>query len=316
MMRLFLKCLFILIVVCLLNLFVVYVTSPLARTSYFGASLDKQQNLDTHEAGSVILVGGSNVAFGYDSTAMQSLLNRPVINSGLHADLGLRYILNSVSPFIREGDLVLLSIEYEQYVTSPDMQYSDAMRRMLDIDFTHNVRYITTSGQWESVLDYHAEYMAQNLWGTLTANPCPGSTYCRASFDEIGDVRSDFIVSTDSTRATLQGILGSVNAQEYNRSLEPEAVDLLNDFAELVTARHATALIILPAIPDEIFDLAPQGVQNIAQQIHAEIAIPVLNEPVSYPLSYFYDTIYHLNNEGRTAHTADTMQLLTAALNP
>lgn len=315
MTRLFLKCLFILIVVGLLNILAIYLIAPIAKASYYGASLDKQQSLENHQPGSVLLVGGSNVPFGYDSTFMEGELGRPVINTGLHAGLGLRFILNSVSPYIREGDIVLLSIEYEHY-KSPDVYDSDALRRMLDIDFRQNVRFITTPAQWQTVVNYHADYMAQGISLALSSNPCPGYTYCRASFDEHGDIRPEFNTSDDATRMILQDLLPTIDPHFYDFSLLPEVARLMNDFGELVSARNATAMIIFPAIPDVIFDQIQQQIQDVAQEVHDEINIPLLNEPIGYPQSYFYDTMYHLNNEGRTAHTADIMPLLIEALNP
>ena len=47
-----------------------------------------------------------------DSKLVESELKMPVVNLGLHAGLGLEFILNEISSQMKSGDEVVISLEY------------------------------------------------------------------------------------------------------------------------------------------------------------------------------------------------------------
>lgn len=63
----------------------------------------------------VLFVGGSNVAFGIRSEFLEHEFQRPVINLGLHAGFGKDFILNQAASAVKQGDIVVLMLEYEHY---------------------------------------------------------------------------------------------------------------------------------------------------------------------------------------------------------
>ncbi|MEQ8676108.1 MAG: hypothetical protein RLP44_22685 [Aggregatilineales bacterium] len=313
MLKLTKKCLIIFFAIFMLHLGIMYAMSPLVQDSYLAASIDKIALLQNHPDGSILLVGGSSVAFGYDSAYLQDSTGRTVINTGLHHGLGLRFTLNSILPYVQENDIVLLNLEYDHYLDSPDFKYSDVMRRMLSVDFFHNIAFMTTSDQWMTVLRYHSEYTLQTLWDD---DPCPGVTYCRASFNAFGDIDARFNISTAEFSQTLAAGIAKVDSNTYNQRLNYNAINVLNDFTRSVRERNASAFLVFPALPDAVMDVSMDGLQEIVGNIEQQVDSVILNEPTGYPGSFFLDTIYHLNNEGREAHTAAITELLLVELNP
>lgn len=83
--------------------------------TYFGAWQLKHQLLVDPGRNRIILAGGSNVAFSFDSTTLERALARPTINMGLHGDLGLAHMAHEVEDGARAGDLVVLIPEYEHF---------------------------------------------------------------------------------------------------------------------------------------------------------------------------------------------------------
>src|SRR5215212_5179389 len=83
--------------------------------SYIAAVLEKDRLIRDTPSPKIILVGGSNLAFGIDSHMLEDSLGVHVVNMGLYAKLGLRYMLAQVKPYIRKGDLVLVVPEYDQF---------------------------------------------------------------------------------------------------------------------------------------------------------------------------------------------------------
>src|SRR6266576_1729813 len=83
--------------------------------NYLAAVLEKDRLIRTTPSPKIILVGGSNLAFGIDSRMMKDSLGVNVVNMGLYAKLGLRYMLAQVKPYIRRGDVVIIVPEYDQF---------------------------------------------------------------------------------------------------------------------------------------------------------------------------------------------------------
>ncbi len=77
--------------------------------------LDKERLLKEAPSPRLVLVGGSGLAFGIDSPTLEQELGGEysVVNMGLHAGLGLDFMLNEALDGLREGDVVVLSPEYD-----------------------------------------------------------------------------------------------------------------------------------------------------------------------------------------------------------
>lgn len=85
-------------------------------------TIEKHLRLEKTPPPRTILVGGSNVSFGFDSRLLEEGLGKPVINMGLAAGLGIEFMLNEVRSHISAGDTVLLSFEYD--ISLEDASYS------------------------------------------------------------------------------------------------------------------------------------------------------------------------------------------------
>ena len=92
-----------------------YLFAPVNPNNYLAEINHKLHLLDSVEGRRMIFVGGSNVAFGVDSHAIADSLGMKVINTGLHAGLGLKYQLESVVGNLKEGDVLVIMPEYEQF---------------------------------------------------------------------------------------------------------------------------------------------------------------------------------------------------------
>ena len=96
-------------------LFILNLILPYNPDGYMREYFVKTARLDSTDRNKVVILGGSNVAFGYDSKLLTDSLNRPVINAGLHAGLGLKFIVDDASRYLKRGDILVLSPEYEHF---------------------------------------------------------------------------------------------------------------------------------------------------------------------------------------------------------
>ena len=82
----------------------------------------------------VILIGGSNLAFGIDSQLLAQKLGAPVVNYGLEGGLGLTILLNSLQDNMRPGDIVVISPEYELFYNNLVDGEAVTLAQLLEVD--------------------------------------------------------------------------------------------------------------------------------------------------------------------------------------
>src|SRR5687767_11217515 len=85
---------------------------------FLASSIDKESLLRTQASPRLIFVGGSSMAFGVNSAQIAAACGRRPVNMGLHAALGLKFMLNEVAPHIRSNDWIIVAPEYQQFVRS------------------------------------------------------------------------------------------------------------------------------------------------------------------------------------------------------
>jgi len=97
-----------------LTITALFIATPPDDKHLYQASLLKSNLLRTVPSPRIIIVGGSNVAFGIDSELMEEELDIPVINDGLHVALGIAP-LNEIKANLR----AILSSSASNITTSP-----------------------------------------------------------------------------------------------------------------------------------------------------------------------------------------------------
>src|SRR5438132_3489886 len=129
---------------------------------YMAASIDKQNLLSCQLSPRIVFVGGSNVAFGVDSSEVRRRLGYHPVNMGLHIELGLNFMLKEAKSLLRAADVVVLSPEYElfgpDYAGSGEILYTALEQHPGNIKFFswHNLPPLLDSGYVTAsrIIDY------------------------------------------------------------------------------------------------------------------------------------------------------------------
>ena len=135
--------------------------NPSAVNSLLGALTDKHQLLKQTPSPKIIFIGGSNLSFGLDSKKIQDRFNMPVINASIHASIGLKYYLNDLKPFIKEGDIIVVAPEYSQFYTDSFYGNIELVSILFDV-FPEGRKYIDL-GQWRRLLGFIPNYAATKI---------------------------------------------------------------------------------------------------------------------------------------------------------
>ena len=262
--------------------------------SYFAATVDKHNRLEAEPEKRVLFAGGSNLAFGMDSPRVSKALGRPVVNLGLHAALGYKFILSEVETVAREGDVVVLSLEYPHFGTGMVTQH------LFDLLEQRPASYSFVA--WEDVptlLDTATIYFGgamrravDNLRGDSEFQFEP--PYDRSSFNELGDA----VAHRDLPRKPKGG------TTTLNKRWRPEILDVvlgeLNAFEARLRHRGVEVLYTHPPISEEAVELIAKGTRELHRALVERTTMTVLDTPeeACLPREVFYDTAFHLSGEG------------------
>jgi hypothetical protein len=276
--------------------------------------IDKHKRLRSLTSPRIILIGGSNLAYGVDSKAIEEQLKIPVVNMGVHAGLGLNFILNEIKSDVRNGDILILSIEY--YLADPvdalishtiDV-FPDAITYFpLHFQYTRRVDDITTRlsnvrKQLQKSLD-----LIDDPQLTVAFNPVPDpektTIYRRDAFNEYGD-------AIGQLNLTPPGVLVdrfTMTPDDYSRW-----IILLNKFAKYSLEKGASVYFMFAHFPQSEYKKNKSSIKIFEKQLKEKLDIRIMNTPESLvlPDSCFFDTVYHLNRTGRAERTRRMIEIL------
>ena len=286
--------------------------------NYLAAVLEKDRLIRSTASPKIILVGGSNLAFGIDSRMLSDSLNVNVVNMGLYAKLGLRYMLAQVKPYLRSGDVVIVVPEYDQFYgqfSEGDHTLNTALLyappdRIGDFVKSYSVVDVVLRPRVENVRRAFLQATAdafgvKNKYFPPDTNP----VYNRRSFNEYGDMMSHLGRKSMRPDSIYAGNLPP--EKEFSRS----AVDELNGIADEAQSRSAHAYFLFPSYLDRAYAMNMAAIASLEGRLAREMRMPILGSPRDfvYPASWFFDTRYHLNDLGRRPRTLKMIQILRAA---
>lgn len=272
--------------------------SPHNTDHYLAAIHDKRALLASTEPPRLILVGGSNIAFGIDSQRFEAPLGRPPINFGLHAALGLDVPLRLVEEAVGQGDIVVVCFEYALLATRYYQGGRETIAQLLEqwpgarhyygMDPEVNIR---------QVLDHDALWITHQ-WvrrarHALRRRHKSGGVYTRSGFNQYGDMVGHH--GAESKMLSHAKVLGGLDERWVER-----AVERLNRFNAHCRDKGAFVLFCYPPLPQDVFDNSRESIAKLARMLKRSLDIPILHEPneVAYPRDFFYDTVYHLTRTG------------------
>lgn len=262
--------------------------------AYEMATIDKRELLRSTKPPRIIFVGGSNLAFGLDSKSIEETIGIQVINMGLHGGLGLRYNLLEVKPYIRKRDVIVIIPEYEQFFgTCFDGTYLTTINFL---NFPEDRKILLSLKAYLSILKRYPQALGIQL-PNLLIKPKIKVVYNRRNFNEYGDnighLNKDSLVSE---KIQACEILGKINM---------DVISELNSFKFYAEKTGAMVFFNYPCLIDKQYKKNEKKINSVCDILRENLKIPILSTSLNYvlPEDYFYDTIYHLNTEGRNIRT-------------
>jgi len=320
--KFFIKVFLLLILPTVLPLGTAIIFSSLPENAYDLSIIDKHRILAGTKGPKIALAGGSNLAFGIDSAAIQDRFSIPVVNMGVNAGFGLGRILDDISRFLYTGDILVIVPEYSHFTDawngngaayelifdarqyrllwSPYYglpgSFSDQLSMRLDIV----LRTIKdrTKNSIEKIIKQNENEQDEE---ETTANPL---AYSRYGFNEYGDYVKHLGMEN-------QPFVSSENLGIINRTYLKKFFRFVDDF----TKRGITVILSYPSYEEQSFRNSAELIKEMDMLFRAKENLLVISSPESYcyPAEYFYDSYYHLNVEGRVVRTDQLIRDLQAS---
>ncbi len=270
-------------------------------TGYLAAGLDKRQRATDVEGARVLLVGGSSVAFGFDSPALEAAIGRPVVNLGGQGSQGVNFRLREALALVREGDIVVLSLEY-QVLLQEDVALGLTLWRTLETD--PSAARFTRWREWKRLLDDGHLFLRHTLRRSIQrrlrgAWPEGTAPYRRDACNAHGDVVAHHTMEPP-------GYGNEVFQLRFSEGDLQRAMQRLQTFRDAVRARGARVVFFYPSIPREQAQPLLDDLVRVDQRLREALDVPVLNRPEEgfRPRSDFFNSTYHLTGDAGASQTA------------
>lgn len=298
---------FILILILLLPAIVIGYGATLPEyygNTYYAELSELYQKLKDTQGMKIVIVGGSNVAFGVDSAQMEATLREcgldyTVCNFGLYAAVGTSAMLELSRDFISEGDVVILAIEPTSETFSTYFG-ATAMLKCAEAK-TEMLLHLNESQQSNLVGNYLTYLQERSEIQRTGILPQADGVYAKSSFDENGDLRFD--------RAGNAMLLGYDPANPIDLSgitYETAFVEQVNDYVADAEAKGAAVFMSFsPMNRGALTDSSEETIYRFFTGLQEQFRCPIISDPNDYILDsgWFYDSNYHLNTPGMSVRT-------------
>lgn len=267
-------------------------------------TIEKHQRIKSVRSPRVILVGGSNVSFGFDPRLLEEELRMPVVNMGLAAGLGIEFMLNEARPHVAAGDIVILSFEYDLFSSGRDLL---VVRQLLEMR-PASIRFVPAHDLKAILTDFGFHWVG----GTMRRNFLPQERQPAYSLDAWDYARSEFDESNTYVghhgKTNTFGLLPLENplrARAKITPIHPRLFKRLSEFAALCQERGATCYFTCPPQPPELLATNIEPIKRNIEQLKQIPHLTVLDRPEDhvYPVDQLYDVQYHLTKEGAVRRT-------------
>ena len=263
--------------------------------SFSAAMLDKYDRMQSIRQPKIILVGNSNVSFGFDSEMIEQAFDMPVVNMGYNGNLGNENCERTVLFGINKGDIVIVCDD--SYTGSYILDPVSAWRA---IEYHTKLWRVISKDQYIRMAEAYPYYAVVAAFYKLKGSPYNKidntTVYSRGAYNLYGDVVDRMPTKLDKSTFQNVGI----------PTIYQDGAEWLRNLNEYVQNSGATLLIAGYPIGDgEYRTWSDEELDNFKEQIESSTGCDVISDYKDYlfPYSYFYNQFLHLSKKGAKART-------------
>ena len=307
----------ILIVFCLHGLLFISFLVICSNTNneLYTTHLNKWNFAESINKPKLLVIGGSNVKYNFSTEMISKEIEIPSINLGNYAPIIIPYMLDQWIPLVREGDIILLPLEYGVYKQSKAINW-DILYYVSKV----NVDWLFASYQrfLEALFSCNVENLLIGTCKEFVHLIKPDNVMVfsdkPSEFFDIKGTHPDNM--TNGMHNKLSLILNeNLPRSPYTYSFSNEAREVLTKFITECHQRKATVVLTYPgtfyykSYQETAFQDFIVEIGDFAR----DLGVPIIGTPENFLFSdkgLFWDTNYHLNQRGRDIATERMIALL------
>lgn len=275
---------------------VIYSRLPPQDEAYGAVVVDKHHRAQTTTGNRLLLVGGSNLAFGIDSASIQKSTGLQPVNLAISAELGTEFVLNEAKEFAHSGDVILVSLEYEQFAED-----TTNYNAIYTIQTAPSTSQYFGWHQKKLILDQGFVYFNKILHlAKHPENAHKATKMRRVHFNEYGDVIGHHNLKRRYEAAVQRGPF------QVDEDHLKFVAQRLREFSADCESRDIQVFFLPPVIADDAYaGFAAGDLEKILTVIKNDIDMPLLHPCADsvMPADLFFDTHYHLLFPGKQQRT-------------
>lgn len=291
MKNFFLKSFLLALSLLILMFTAIFLPAKSGRQNMLYAQIDKDQLLKNASAPRLIFVGGSNLAYGLDSKRIQDSIHLHPINTGIHVNIGLKYMLANTIQYVKAGDIILLSAEYQQFYGN----LADGEMELLSlvIDIAPKTKSLLDKKQYLKLVQLVPQFAQTKLRPIFLFYKFPPDTsvniYDRKAFNIYGD-------------AFVHWKLPGENPKPYpaiTENFNEDAIQALINFRKLIEQKKAKLYVTFPGYQYTSYKINFEQIKQVQQKLK-DNHFNLISSPEEFiiPDSLMFDTPYHLTRKG------------------
>lgn len=256
---------------------------------YIYAHKLKMERIDTLSTPRLIIAGGSNTAFGFDSRIIEDSLKLNVVNAGVQAGIGLRFLLDDISERVRRGDVIVIMPEYSQFYDLYNGIWEVLPAAVL-YSGKENWKKLNSSQKLKFITGLPS-FIAENINAQETEDwPISGR-----SFNEQGDETGHW--KMDGRQLKQQFF-------QVENDFDQEMADDLAEKIKFFESKGCKVYILWPVTIKSNYDYNIKEIAEIERELNRRgLRFSSSADYLVFPDSIAFDTPYHLQYDGVKENT-------------
>lgn len=278
-------------------------------SDYLAAQVDKIELLKNTPSPRIIFIGGSNLAFSLDSGTIYRELKTNVVNMGLYYKFGLKYMLESVRPYLISGDYIVVVPEYVQFFDDVFFDSSDASLDMFlitdDYSQLKNVRPISYLKANNAIFVYNP------FKSKPPSHKDEPELYARSGFNSFGDKVAHLNVKNRTDNMFITG--NGPASNKANRHVDNNALMYLANYTYYCNSIGVKSVCVFPCFKKSMYKYDPSDVDKVEYSLRRSN----VNLAPTKPSYFMYDDDcffdggpYHMNSLCRKTHANRYVSIL------
>ncbi|RFS13921.1 hypothetical protein [Emticicia sp. C21] len=278
--------------------------------SYTASIIEKYKRLESLPSPKIVLIAGSNFAYGINSEMIEKNFQKPVVNMAMHYDYGTDFMLRQIQDELHAGDTVIMGFEYI-IETEGDVGEKIQMARIFPkankwFDYKDITQYIRENA---IVRISNLRLTLERLGSGEEAQPTiedSTSIFFRKAINEYGDLVSHL------NNPSLKAIPPAVINDKVSMHL---AIEDMNAFYEKMNKRGVKVYYSYPSYAQSSYEHDQAIINKLNIEFKQEAQFPILGKLQDFVFadSLCQDMVYHLNAKGRDIRTQKLINLLKTA---